>query len=426
LSSYWAETAWLGRAAQRVLIEVEGDRISGVTENADPPAGAERLPGVVLPGLANAHSHAFHRALRGATEGALGDFWSWRDLMYEIAGRLQPDSYRRLARAVFAEMALAGITVAGEFHYVHHAPGGRPYDDRNAMGQAVIEGARDAGIRLTLLDCCYLRGGEGKALEGVQLRFGDGDADGWLRRVDDLRSDATTRIGAAIHSVRAVDAQAMTQVAGWSLVHNAPLHMHLLERREELSLSPLETVEKAGVLGPLTTMVHCTHAAAGFPRLVESGTGVCVCRTTERFLADGHIDPLPLETRLSFGTDSHAVIDLFEEARALELDERTRSGARGTYSPETLLDAVGGGGYRALGWDGGDLRPGRLADFIAVDLESVRTAAAGAPLDALLVFAASAADVTNVVVGGRRIVTDRGHFVVDDPGRELREAIAAL
>jgi cytosine/adenosine deaminase-related metal-dependent hydrolase len=173
-------------------------------------------------------------------------------------------------------------------------------------------------------------------------------------------------------------------------------------------------------------MVHATHAAEGFPRFVETGTGICVCRTTERFLADGHIAALPLEARLSFGSDSHAVIDLFEEARALELDERTRSGVRGTYSPETLLDAATAGGYGALGWEGGRLAPGGLADFIALDVSSVRTTAPHAPPAALAVFAASAADVTDVVVGGRRIVRDRRHHLIEDVPHELGLAIAAL
>lgn len=426
MTLFWAERAWLGRAASRVLVDVEGDRIAAVTEHADPPAEAQRLAGVLLPGLANAHSHAFHRALRGQTEGAAGDFWSWRRRMYDVAGKLEPDSYLRLARAVYAEMALAGVTVVGEFHYLHHAPGGTPYAEPNAMGEALITAAREAGVRLTLLETCYLRGGEGTPLQGAQTRFGDGDADGWLRRVDALREDGNTRVAAAIHSVRAVDDAAMTQVAGWALMHAAPLHMHLLERREELELDPLRRVEEAGVLGAQTTMVHATHAAAGFGRFVESGTGVCVCRTTERFLADGHIDAVPLELNLSFGSDSHAVVDLFEEARALELDERTRSGVRGTYSPATLLDAATVGGYAALGWEGGRLEPGLLADFIAVDADSVRTAAPGAALDTVLMFAATAADVTDVVVGGRRVVRDRQHLQVEDVGRELTESIAAL
>jgi len=425
LTSYWAERAWLGRRAERVHIEIEGERIAAIAEGVDPPAGAEQLPGLVLPGLANAHSHAFHRALRAVAEGGEGDFWSWRDRMYEIAGRLDPDSYHRLARAVYAEMALAGVTVVGEFHYLHHATGGARYQNPNAMGEALLAAARDAGLRITLLDCCYLRGGFDRPLEGVQLRFGDGDADGWALRTEGLRDDAGSRIGAAIHSVRALDDDSMTQVAAVARERDLPLHMHLLERREELPARPLERAAEAGVLDRLTTLVHATHLA-DFAPVVETGTGVCVCRTTERFLGDGTIATLPAELRLSFGSDSHAVVDLFEEARALELDERTRTGTRGTYGPDRLLDAATSGGYDALGWDGGRLEPGSLADFVAVDLGGVRTSAPHAPEAAIAVFAATAADVTDVVVGGRRVVRDRRHQDVEDVGRALREAIAAL
>src|SRR3954451_18348235 len=144
--------------AHDVLLEAVDGRFTAVTPGS-PPGAAERLPGVVLPGLANAHSHAFHRALRGRTHAGGGSFWSWREQMYAAASRLDPDRYLALARAVFAEMALAGITVVGEFHYLHHAKGGRRYADPNAMSAALAEAARQAGVRLTLLDTCYLHGG---------------------------------------------------------------------------------------------------------------------------------------------------------------------------------------------------------------------------------------------------------------------------
>ncbi|HUR07256.1 MAG TPA: amidohydrolase family protein, partial [Nonomuraea sp.] len=158
--TYWCEHAWLPEGVvDSVLVEVDGTRIAGVTQGE--PGGAERLAGLTIPGLANAHSHAFHRALRGATQAGAGDFWTWRERMYEVAAALDPDSYLALARAAYAEMALAGITCVGEFHYLHHAPDGRPYEDANAMGHALIQAARDAGLRITLLDTCYLTGGIG-------------------------------------------------------------------------------------------------------------------------------------------------------------------------------------------------------------------------------------------------------------------------
>src|SRR6266511_1749500 len=177
----------------RVLIEVEGERISALTPDTDPPPSASRLRGFTLPGLANAHSHAFHRALRGRTQRERGDFWSWRRRMYELAGRLD------------AEMTLAGVTAVGEFHYIHHDQEGRRYADPNEMGLALAAAASKAGIRLTLIDTCYLRGDlKGRPLEGPQLRFGDGDASTWAERVGKLQAGPTLRIAAGIHSVRAL------------------------------------------------------------------------------------------------------------------------------------------------------------------------------------------------------------------------------
>ena len=141
---------------------------------------------MTIPGFVNAHSHVFHRALRARTHGGKGSFWAWRDQMYELAALLDPDTLHALARATYGEMALAGITTVGEFHYVHHDTGGRRYGDPNAMSHAVIAAARDAGLRIVLIDACYLEGGIGRALEGVQLRFGDGSVHAWADRVDAL------------------------------------------------------------------------------------------------------------------------------------------------------------------------------------------------------------------------------------------------
>ncbi|MER7361387.1 amidohydrolase family protein, partial [Nonomuraea wenchangensis] len=182
--TYWCEQAWLpDGVAEGVLVVVEGDRITRIGQGPPPP-GAERLAGLTVPGLANAHSHAFHRALRGVAQEGKGDFWTWRERMYDVAARLDPDSYLRLATAVYAEMALAGVTCVGEFHYLHHGPDGTPYDDPNTMGHALVQAARAAGLRVTLLDTCYLTGGIGAPLSGPQVRFGDGDAERWAARAD--------------------------------------------------------------------------------------------------------------------------------------------------------------------------------------------------------------------------------------------------
>jgi formiminoglutamate deiminase len=175
-ATYWSEHAWLGTTVEPgVLLETSEGRITAVRTGTDsPPPGAEILRGLTLPGLANAHSHAFHRALRGTVQVGSGTFWTWREVMYSVADRLTPDTYHALARAVYAEMALAGITAVGEFHYVHHAPGGTPYADPNAMGEALLAAAAEAGIRITLLDTAYLSSGFGQPPTAHQLRFSDG------------------------------------------------------------------------------------------------------------------------------------------------------------------------------------------------------------------------------------------------------------
>ena len=439
--AYFADHAWLGGDGvdADVLINIEGAVIVSVRAGARPPADAVHLTGVTLPGLANAHSHTFHRALRGRTQRGGGNFWTWRDAMYAVADRLTPDTYYNLALATYAEMALAGITCVGEFHYLHHGPGGVPYGDANAMGAALVRAAASAGIRLTLLDTCYLAGGIGKALTGPQLRFGDANAESWGARVDNLKPAGDVRIGAAIHSVRAVPADQLGTVAAWARAKQAPLHVHLSEQRAEneasvgaYGCSPTQLLHDHDVLGPLSTAVHATHLGASDVALLgTTRTGVCLCPTTERDLADG-IGPgralADAGSPLCLGSDSHAVVELWEEARGVELHERLRSQTRGHFSAAELLRAATVDGHASLGWpEAGRLAAGAPADFVSVDTNSVRLAGAGA--DTLLesvVFAATAADVREVVVAGRRVVTDGRHVVVEDVPAALRAAIAAV
>jgi formiminoglutamate deiminase len=435
MANWYAQRAWIGEMADDVLIEVEGDRISAVIPGATPPPDAHRLPGVTIPGLVNAHSHAFHRALRGRTHAG-GDFWSWRDLMYEVAARLDPDSYLALAQATFAEMALAGITSVGEFHYVHHDAGGVAYDDPNAMGRAVLEAARGAGVRITLLDTCYLRGGIRSAdLSPVQRRFTDGDVEAWAQRVSELTADETTKIGAAVHSVRAVDPTSMERVASWAREREVPLHMHVSEQRREneecesvFGMSPTELAAQHGVLGPRTTVIHATHVAPLDVELLgTSRTAVCLCPTTERDLGDG-VGPASAFSAASvpwsLGSDGHSTIDLFEEARAVEMDERLMAGARGIHDPAALLTAATLNGGRSLGWETGAIAPGYLCDLVALDPSSPRLSTS--PGVGGIVFAATAADVTDVIVGGRAVVTERRHRDLDDVGGRLASAVAGV
>jgi formiminoglutamate deiminase len=447
-----AELAWLpGRQVSRdVLIEASGERFTHITEGAAAPGDAVRLPGLTLPGFANAHSHAFHRALRGITQADKGTFWTWRERMYEVAARLDPDSYFRLARAVYAEMALAGVTCVGEFHYLHHQAGGQPYADPNAMGQALVAAAAEAGLRMTLLDTCYLAGGLAPdggliPLAGPQLRFGDEDGAGWTSRMS-LFSLAEhgmitphARVGAAIHSVRAVPPEQMGPVVAWARRYGAPLHVHLSEQVAEnaacqavYGVSPTRVLYDEEAVGPRTSVVHATHVShADVSLLGDCQAFACICPTTERDLGDGLAPSHELAAagcQLTLGSDSHAVIDLLEEARGVEYGERLARQARGVFGAPALLTAATSDGHASLGWpDAGEIAPGAWADLVTVSLDSVRTA--GAAAEAALetaVFAATAADIRSVVASGRDVVRDGVHLLVPGVPGELTTAIGAL
>jgi formiminoglutamate deiminase len=387
LSRWHADFAWLGgdQVAADVMIEVDGDRISAVTPGV-PRDRAVRLRGVTLPGFANAHSHAFQRALRGRTQRGGGSFWTWREDMYSLAGRITPDETFALAKGTYAEMVRAGITCVGEFDYVHHS-------------DALIAAAAETGIRLTLIDACYVAGGFGEPVSGAQARFSDGDAERWAERVSSIRG---ARIGAAIHSVRAVPADQLGTVVEFA--EGRPLHFHVSEQRAENEaclaahgLTPVQLLAEHGALGPRSTAVHATHLTET-DRALLAETTICMCPTTERDLADGigHAGP-----KLSLGSDSHAIVDLFEEARAVELNLRLATERRGHFTATALLR--GATNHASLGWpDAGRIEAGALADLVTVGLDSVRLEGAEpATLLESIVFAATAADVTGVIIGGR-------------------------
>ena len=430
-AAYHCELAWLGgdHPEPDVLVQVDGDRIAAVeTGVPEPPPHATALAGLTVPGFANAHSHAFHRALRGRTQRGAGSFWTWREQMYALAGSLDPDRYHRLARATFGEMALAGVATVGEFHYLHHAPSGAPYADPNAMGDAVIAAARDAGLRITLLDTCYLRGGIDVEIDEVQRRFSDGDALAWATRASLLADRPGVRIGAAIHSVRAVDPPSMALVAAWAAERGAPLHAHVSEQpaENEQSLAaygctPTELLARHGVLSDRFTAVHGTHTSdADHALLGKAAACCCLCPTTERDLADGIGPARALRDAgvgIALGSDSHAIVDLLEEARAVELDERLAASVRGSHDAPALLQMASEGGHASLGWpDAGRIEPGARADLTTIGLQSVRLAGTR-PDDALdaVVFAATAADVRHVVIDGRVVVADGCHGSIDVP-----------
>jgi formiminoglutamate deiminase len=459
MGAFTAELAWVGPDSGPVTdlgIEAAGGLIA--TTGPGPgaaTAGATRLGGVTVPGFVNAHSHAFHRALRGASETRSGDFWTWRELMYAVAGRLDPDSYRELATCVYGEMVLAGFTAVGEFHYLHHDPAGRRYSDPNEMGWALVDAAEAAGIRLCLLDTCYLQAGvAGEPLEGAQVRFGDGSGEAWSARVERMASSgrfangdpdepgdsSRPRLGAAVHSVRAVPLEAMRSVVALAGANEWPLHVHLSEQRAEneaclkvLGRTPVDALASAGVWSRRATAVHATHVSPGdVSRLGLAGASVCACPTTEADLGDG-VGPFAelaeAGCTLCLGSDSHAVIDPLQETRSIELNQRLARERRGVSLPTALLAAATSGGASSLGWPAAGLEEGGTADLVSIRTDSPRlsgaelSAADAEGLAARLVFAASAADVTTVVVGGE-IVVEGGEHVRLGPPRALADRLS--
>lgn len=443
--SYWCETLLVdGVPTPGVRLEVGADgRLARVTSEPAPRPGDVRL-GTVLPGLANAHSHAFHRALRGRTHGGGGDFWQWREEMYRVAGRLDPERYYRLARAVFAEMLVSGWTAVGEFHYLHHRPDGSRYPAPHAMELALADAAREVGIRLVLLDTVYLAGGIGRPLAPEQRAFDDGSAAGWLERWRSLHEtlgadpEARVSLGAAIHSVRAVPLDAMREVLA-GLPEAVPLHIHLSEQPQEnadclaeYGQTPTGVLAGLGALTPRLSVVHATHLTDDDVTLIgAAGATVVMCPTTEADLGDG-IGPArrlaDAGARIALGSDQNAVVDPLLEMRGLEAGERLASGERGRFDPAALLAAASANGYAALGLGDNRLRPGDLCDLVEVSTESVRTVGS-AP--AQLPLTATASDVRRVIVHGV-VVADSGRLVsaggpaADLPETLLHDALADL
>ncbi len=328
--------------------------------------------------------------------------------MYRVASSITPDDAYAIARLAYLELACAGVTTVGEFHYVHHQPDGRPYDDRLAMSEAMIAAARDVGIRIALLRVIYARAGQGAGPEGAQRRFSDPDVDRALQDIDDLRGRyhgaRDVRVGLAPHSVRAVPPAWLTHASDYAREHNLPLHMHLAEQPREIveclnetGRRPIELAADLGLLSPRFVAVHATHLGPGEAALLgDARAFVCVCRTTERDLGDGAPDLTSLRSsgaQICFGVDSHALSDPFVEARAAELDERTRVGARAVaMSGSDLL--LASARHDSVGFsrrDGGrvSLATDRLS-FCAPPNE-------GKELDDFVAFGASASSVHGVV-----------------------------
>jgi formimidoylglutamate deiminase len=384
-----ADFTWFERElVPRLQVEILDDGTIGrVGATLAKPEAAVRLEGQALfPGMVNAHSHAFQRGLRGKAEtrtGATGTFWSWREEMYRLVDALDPERFQRLTALAFREMIAAGITTVGEFHYFHHPAGSRGYE----LDRAVVEAAREAGIRLVLLDVCYMTGDVGKPLEGAQLRFQSRSVDEYLEsteKLDALLDRPTQSLGLVAHSIRAVPLEGIVELHRAAVRRGLVFHMHLEEQEREIEAAlahygkrPLELVMDKLDVGPELTAVHCTHSREqGLDRLLATGANVCICPLTEANLADG-IPPARLTdpgANLSLGTDSNLRIDFQEEMRLLEYGQRLRAERRGIFAGASgsvaarLFEIATEGGARSLGVRAGRIATGYAADFLTLDL----------------------------------------------------------
>ncbi len=422
-----------------------------------PARGAEivRLPGsALLPGLVSAHGHAFQRAIRGRTERRAGraTFWSWREAMYGAALRLGPDDLHVIARLLFLEMARAGITAAGEFHYLHSDPEGRPYADPDELAKRVLAAAREAGLRISLLRASYARAGSGagRPLEGAQRRFVEPSPDGAIlaieRLADSCRADPLVSFGLAPHSVRACPAEWVTALALEAERRRLPLHVHASEQlreveecRAEHGVSPIQLLARCGALGPRTTAVHAIHLDEEDAAVLgRAGATVCACPTTERDLGDGVVPAdrlLAGGARLALGSDSCLEVDLLAEARALEGHLRLVRQERGILAEEggatdglarRLYGFASAGGMESLGLPGGSLAPGEPADFMVVSLGDPSIAGASRDdLVALAVFSMARTAIRDVYVAGVPVV-EAGRSACLDDERAVEQASAAL
>lgn len=422
------------------------------TVSASAPADAERvrLPGrALLPGLVNAHSHAFQRVLRGRTEYVTpghetDDFWSWRELMYAAASSLDPEELFAVSRQAFLEMVLGGITAVGEFHYLHHQPDGWPYADPSELALRVISAAREVGLRICLLRVGYARAGFNVPPNPRQARFIDPDVGTFLKAAESLRSqvrrDPLVSVGLAPHSVRAVPKAWLEELAR---LPRQVVHMHVAEQPAEVAAClsehgrrPVELLGELGLLDRSFTAVHAIHLQpAEVSALGRSGATACACPSTERNLGDGIIPAdalLRAGASLALGSDSQATIDLLEEARQLEGHLRLLRGRRAVLDPggghseglaARLFHFASAGGTASLGLPGGELRPGDPADFFTVDLghPSVAGAEEHSPLAAIL-FGAEKGAVRDVVVQGTPVVRDGRHPRQD----EITQAFVAV
>jgi formimidoylglutamate deiminase len=420
----------------KILVSESGHFLDPSKADELSPARIVNLPGkALLPGFVNAHSHSFQRLIRGKSESRIvsgKDFWSWRGTMYHAASQLDPQQVYDVARMAFLEMVLAGTTTVGEFHYLHNAPDGKPYDDPNILSKQVIAAAQSVGIRIVLLRAAYLRSGYELPRDPGQTRFFE-STDSFLKNMSALvnfypRDSSEVRFGVAPHSIRAVPLRDLKEIAAWGRENKLPLHMHVAEQvaeniacLREYGHTPVALLRKEQLLGPDFTAVHAIHINENeIAMLANSNVTICSCPTTERNLGDGIFAAdraLAAGIRIALGSDSQAQIDPFEDARELDYHLRLEQKERAILdqmSAKTLalqlFECATVQGASALAVPGGQLTPPAFADFFTVDLNDVSIAGHSAEdLLPIIVFSLNRSAIRDVVVNGRLILQDQKH-----------------
>ena len=422
--------------ADRALV-CDNGKITEIVEAAKARDAVRLNRRAMLPGMVNAHSHAFQRVIRGRTEHrsqhSTDSFWTWREQMYAAANRLGPADIYAASRLAFLEMAHTGITAVGEFHYIHHNPDGSDYDDPNLLAREVIRAAHDVGIRIALLRVAYVRSGFETEPNPQQIRFIEPSPDTYLKHLEQLLAAPEMKngmawAGVAPHSVRAVPLDYLKSIISFATDRDLPIHMHVAEQPAEVSAcikeygrSPVALLDTEGLLTKRFTAVHAIHVTPkAIAAMAQSGALVCACPTTERNLGDGVVPVdsyFDAHVPVALGTDSQIQIDLLEDARELEYHLRLQKTARNVLAPaddttssalaRRLFDCATVNGAKSIGFDGGKLERGAPADFFTVDLDDLSIA--GCAVDDLLaniVFSLSRTAVKDVVVAGARINTD--------------------
>jgi len=459
-AALWAPRAWLldaagrGQWREQVLLRIGADgRWSEITADlARPPAEAQVLTGPLLPGLVDAHSHAFQRAFAGLAErreSAADDFWSWRDRMYRVALRITPEQLRAVAAQLYVELLAGGYTQVCEFHYLQHDGGGRPYADPLELSWALADAAADVGIGLTLLPVLYERAGFAQpALRDDQRRFAMGAADIW-RAARDVNGSRRLLVnaGLAIHSLRAAAPESIAELRRLAEGFTGAIHIHVAEQTAEVDdclratgARPIEWLAKQGLLDPRWHLVHATHTVpAEIDAVANSGAAVVICPTTEANLGDGLCD-LPgwfaAGVPITIGSDSHVSRDALEELRWLDYGQRLALRRRNISAApqagwpstaERLFALAVNGGAAAAGEPAWGLQPGARADALVADARDAPLL--GLPSERLLdalVFSSPGKPWRDVLVAGRWVIREHRHAQRDCIARRFESTMRAI